>query len=133
MFGFLPDWVGDTLTLIALVLGTPGIILYLLGRKDANRKLVVDEGGLTVDQFNAALPAYKDLLDRSNKDRDAAISKMGEYKVELDNIRDNQERLVKLFLSVVARSNITLTADERAELEATRPKSFRRIRPATSP
>jgi len=55
--------VGGVLGLSAAV---PTIILFLLGRKGANKKLEIEQGALTVDQFNAALPAYKDLLNRAD-------------------------------------------------------------------
>ena len=134
---FLPGWVGDILTLLAFVLGPGGVIWLILSQRQANRKLRVEEiganvssqvakGSLTVDQFNAALPAYRDLLDRSNKDRDAALAKMEEYKGELDEVKEKQERLVKLFLQVVKRSNVQLTKEELEELEATRPRPIPR-------
>lgn len=145
MLAFLPEGLQDVLTIVAVIAGPSGIIWLILQNKQANRRLKVEEtgadvqsrvaeGSLTVEQFNAALPAYKDLLDRSNKDRDAAIAKMDEYKAELDEIRDKQDRLVKLFTAVVKRANITLTDAELKELEETKPRPFgfrKKARPAT--
>lgn len=124
--GPLPDWVRDGLSLVALIFGTPGIILFLLGRKGANRKLIVEESGVTVDQFNAALPAYKDLLDRANKDRDEALAKLSEYKEELDDVRDKQNRLIRLIFTVAARGDLELTPNEQSELEASKPHARHR-------
>lgn len=129
--GFLPAGVGDALSLVAMVLGLPGIILYFLNKNQANRKLVVEEGGLTVEQFNAALPAYRDLLDRANADRKVAIETMETYKTEWDDVMAKQDRILQLLSRIVARGNITLTPEEVAELEATRPR--RNLpRPATT-
>jgi len=139
MFGVLPDWVGDTVTILAAVLGLPGIILWVLSRKQANRKLVVDEGGLTVAQFNAALPAYKDLLDRANdereaaeKERDEALRKIGPlehelYKTqsEVNSLDDKLEEAVQLFTTVIERSEITLTSDEARRLARIKPSQER--------
>lgn len=119
--GLFPDWVGDIVALIAMVIGLPGIILFFLNKKSANRKLVVEEGGLTVEQFNAALPAYKDLLNRANADKKEAVDTMKLYKDELDVVNNKQDRLIQLFLRVLSRASITLTPDEIEELEATRP------------
>lgn len=144
MLAFLPEGLQDILTIVAVIAGPSGIIWLILQNKQANRRLKVEEAGadvqsrvaegsLTVEQFNAALPAYKDLLDRSNKDRDAAIAKMDEYKAEVDEIREKQDRLVKLFMQVVKRNNIQLTTEELRELEETKPRPrVRRLRPKES-
>ena len=126
MFGFLPEWVGDTLSLLALVTGLPAILLWFLNRKDANRKLKVEEGGLTVSQFNAALPAYQDMLNRADAERKEAVRLSLEYKEELNEVREKQDRLIQLITALVARTGIVLTAAEIEELEATRPRPFRR-------
>lgn len=142
MFGIFPDWVGDTLSLIAVVVGTPGLILWFLGRKDANRKLVVEEGGLTVEQFNAALPAYKDLLDRSNKERDAAIEReealtkdfkayRDETSATVADLKTGQQGLRRLVLKLIAQHEYQPTDEEREILEMTAPR--KRTRPITRP
>jgi len=130
MLGF-----SDILSLIAVAIGLPGIILFFLNRKGANRKLNVEEGGLTVSQFNAALPAYKDLLDRANDDRQAAIDELAAYKTEREGFKTEIERLGEdirtirgLFTRVVERSNITLTHEEQQVFESTKPT---RRRPVT--
>ena len=68
--------------ILALAVGTPGIILFLLNKRNANKKLEIDESKLTVDQFNAALPAYKDLLDRANKATKESLAELASYKSE---------------------------------------------------
>lgn len=128
---FLPGWVSDLLTLLAFIVGPSGVIWLILNQRNANRKLKVEEigadvqqGGLTVDQFNAALPAYKDLLDRSNEDRDKALAQLAEYKAELNKFHQRHERLTRLFLVVVKQHNVQLTQEQMDELEATRPKAW---------
>lgn len=116
MFGFLPDWVGDTLTIIAVVLGTPGIILWGLNRKQANRKLEVEEGGLTVSQFNAALPAYKDLLDRADAAASDARKDARSAKREVNILERKLARAIRLLMSIIQRANIQLTPEEEKEL-----------------
>lgn len=128
---FLPGWISDVLALLAFILGPSGVIWLILNQRNANRKLKVEEigagvqqGGLTVDQFNAALPAYKDLLDRSNEDRDRALAQLAEYKQELTKFHQQHERMTRLFLQVVKQNNIQLTQEQLDELEATRPKAW---------
>jgi|SRR5690606_5436667 len=140
MFGFLPDVVGDIFILISFVVGPGGVIWLLLAQKGANKKLEVDElgvrGSLTVDQFNAALPAYKDLLDRSNKERDAALAVAKDYKTtlesykqELDDVKEDLGEMRSLVKKMVDDGRVILSPEEYRILENTRPKPFR---PATS-
>lgn len=136
-FDILPPAVSDILLILTVLAGPGGVIALFLTSRQANRKLKVEEvgadvhnrvaeGTLTVDQFNAALPAYKDLLDRAEKDRAEALDKMGEYKDELDEIRGMQERLVNLFNKIVRKHKIQLTSEEIDELETTRPRPISR-------
>lgn len=117
MFGFLPDWFGDTLTVIAVVLGLPGIILWVLNRKQVNRKLEVEEGGLTVSQFNAALPAYKDLLDRADNAAAKAQTEATDAKREVNTLERKLARAIRLLMAVIQRANIQLTPEEEKELQ----------------
>lgn len=133
MFGFLPEWVGDTLTLVAIFVGTPGVILWFLNRKGANRKLEVEEGGLTVAQFTATLPAYQDLLNRAgvreeaaNQIATAATERAEQFKTELEIVENKLDRAILLFQKVIARSNIELTQEEMFELESTKPSAEHR-------
>jgi hypothetical protein len=142
-FDILPPAFSDILLLLTFLVGPGGVIVLFLNQRQANKKLRVEEigagvqnkvaeGSLTVDQFNAALPAYKDLLDRADKDREAALDKMAEYKDELDEVKEKQDRLVKLFTRVVKNHRIQLTREEMEELEATRPPAVRRHRPRST-
>ena len=74
--GFLPDWLGDILVLVAFVLGPSGFIWSILQRKDANRKLVVDEGGLSVSQFDSLNAAYEGLYEKEKESKEDALQKL---------------------------------------------------------
>jgi len=120
---------GQTI-LISLITGcVPATLLWLLNRKGANTKLKLDEGGLSVTQFNAQTAAYQDLLDRSNKALAEALTELKSYKserAELNKRVENQgnmlERLRELFTSYVTRVGIPMTEEELAVFESTKPK-----------
>lgn len=102
--------------------------MFLLNSKGANRKLVVEEGGLTVAQFNAALPAYKDLLDREKANTDRAREELETYRGErekfkndIEELRGNQRRLALLLQEIVRANGIVLDEDQQAEFDATKP------------
>lgn len=120
--------------ILAFILGPTGIIWSILNQKGANRKLVVEEGDLEVNEFSALTQTYKDLLSRSTTATEAAV-KAAEAAVvevkqaseqrkvlqeELDEVRETQRRLRALFTRVIARYNIKLTEEEEAEFESTR-------------
>lgn len=133
MFEFLPAWASDVMILLAFVLGPSGLIWAILQQKGANRKLVVEESGLHITEFEALTNTYKDLLARSNaaseaatKAADAAQEEVRQSRIqrellqeELNEVRDTQRRLRALFSRVIARSGIVLTTEEQKELEAT--------------
>lgn len=52
--------------ILGVALGAPAIILWLLNRRNANKKLQLDEGALDVSVFDTQTKAYQDLLDRAN-------------------------------------------------------------------
>jgi len=145
MLSFLPSWVSDIMLILAFIAGPTGLIWGFLQRKDANRKLVVEEGGLQVDQFEAQRQAFNDLLREQREITARAIAELGEVRTELKESRDQRAELTSdveelramlvqtrdLFKRVVARSNITLTPDEQHEFEMTKPRPpRRRARPA---
>lgn len=88
--------------LLALLAGSvPGVILFYLNRKGANKKLQLEEGGLTVTQFQAQTLAYQDLLDRSNSALTEANNKLNtsnakleEAVAELATYRAEREKLM---------------------------------------
>lgn len=139
----------------SLILGAAGasvpiVLSWFLGRKGANKKLEIDEGHLSVAQFDAATKAYQDLLDRAAK----TIDELEEYKQERENLiqtvkeqgdkinelekadelktRELQETNQKLdtvrqlFEQYIARTGVPLTTSELAVFEQTAPLPFRR-------
>lgn len=130
------------ISLAAVAIGLPSIILWLLNRKNANKKLDIEEGGLDVSVFAEQRQAYSDLLRASQEATakatvaassaqaaaDAALAEAAAYKQEretlVDTVReqgDKLERLRKLFQSYVERVGVPLTEDELEEFEATKP------------
>lgn len=136
--------------LLALVTGSvPGVILFILQRRGANKKLELEEGSLGVSQFNAQTSAYQDLLDRANAavtearnetkkyraEREALQRQVTEMREEIDKLKtsDDQkgqellrtnnklERLRALFLSYVKRTSIPLTEEEQSVFDDTMP------------
>jgi septal ring factor EnvC (AmiA/AmiB activator) len=145
MLSFLPSWVSDIMLILAFIAGPTGLIWGFLQRKDANRKLVVEEGGLEVDQFEAQRQAFNDLLREQREITARALAELADTRKELSESRDQRKEMADdiedlrsmliqtrdLFKRVVARSNIVLTPDEQREFDATKPpRPRRRIRPA---
>lgn len=138
--GFLPSWIGDLLTIILAALGLPSIILFLLGRRNANRHLNVEEGSLKVDEFDAIKGGYKDLWDASKKDAasakadadaaraDAATARLEatEAKKSAQGAEASVRKLYTLITTIVKKNDLTLSADDLAILEQTRPRDLRR-------
>lgn len=55
-----------TAILIASIPGTAiAVVSALLGRKNANRKMIVEEGALETTKFDSITAKYEDLLERS--------------------------------------------------------------------
>lgn len=126
--GFLPDWIGDLLS----VLGLPAVILafivWLLGRRDANRRLTVDEGTLKKSEFDSFTEAQREQLKISQQEAKDAKAEADDNADRVDtledlydNMRDVIHRLRNLFRKVVAKTGYTMTAEEIAEFEATKP------------
>lgn len=78
----------------SLVFGTPAIVLFFLNRKNANKKLEIEEGGLSVTQFTAQTAAYQDLLNRANRALSEANTKLEESVSELAQYKGERETLM---------------------------------------
>lgn len=134
------------LTLAGITGAIPTIILGLLSRKGANKKIQIEEGSLGVSVFGAQAKAYQDMLDRvqrsaeiaeaaalqAQKALENALGELNAARLEREAIAvrlDEQgvklDRLRTLFNQVIARSNIELTKAELSELEATKPEPSR--------
>lgn len=117
----IPDWLGDSISLIALAAGVPGIILFLLNKKGANRKLQIEEGGLSVQVFNAQNAGYKDLLDRADRTATEATNKVEEFKEELKDITGKLNRMYAFVSRIIYKNDIELNDEEKAEFERISP------------
>lgn len=131
-------WAGVLLASIPSISIT--LITALLGRKNANRHLNVEEGSLSVDVFAEQRQAYNALLTESRTATQAALDELKIYRDERTTFSEqleaaNQarmdtdrklERLRVLFAKVVQRSNIELTPEEEIEFGDTKPASTRR-------
>lgn len=77
-----------------LVASVPVALLFTLQRRGANKKLKIDEGGLTVTQFNAQTSAYQDLLDRANASLEAANHNLAVSVAELETYKSERVKLM---------------------------------------
>lgn len=133
--GFLPEWVGQ----LSSILGLPAIIIailvWALGRRDANRKLVVDEGTLKKTEFEAVTSEYDNLLKSSQADAAAAKTDAKAAKDEADSVSDRLDIMDGLYdemrdiimslrgivQKLMRKTNYEMTQVELTEFEATKP------------
>lgn len=126
--GVFPAWVGDLLS----VFGLPAILLLivqqLLQRKQANRKLVVDEGTLKRSEFDSFTTAQNDALEGARqeiKDAKADAREANDHADRLDDafeaMREAFYRLRSWARKTLENHHVELTAEELAEFEATKP------------
>ena len=133
------QWVGVVSGILGVAVGTPGIILALLNRKNANRALVVQEVGAEVEQMSGINEGYKGLWEMEKAIRVEAVAELKTYKEEREGIlaevaelRDHSRRRDLLFMEIVRQNRIVLTKEQQEEFDATRPKPSYRKRPATA-
>lgn len=133
--GEIWDVASGIVSLVAVITGLPTIILFALQRKNANKKLEIDEGGLSVTQFNSLTAAYQDQLDRCSERTKTMRSELDEMQKQIDEVRDSESNVVrllaetsrkldrvrKLFLKYVNRAGIPMTQEEQQEFERTAP------------
>lgn len=137
--GPTPPTVFEMLQAASSVLGFPAIIvallLFLLNRKGANKKLSLDERNTNVTEFDAKLKAYQDLLDRSNEAGAEALLSVIELKErvnaleeadtakshEIDSANKKIELLRKQFTSYIERTGVPLTPEEQEIFDMTVP------------
>ena len=114
--------------LISSLVGGPAIILWLLNRKDANRKLDIDHDALSIAKFSAQLEAYQDLLNRSHTE----IKELQEKVANLEEKEENNKKQLRvtslkleavydLFMAYVQRTGIPLTQREMDILNENKP------------
>jgi oligoendopeptidase F len=121
-------WVSVVLALIAAAV--PVTLGALLGRKNANKKLQLDETTVMLSGTNTQMAMYKDLLDRANAAVTKAESLNQEYETRLNELEEQKAEqdwqittLRNLFQKVVNRSNIQLTKEEQSIFDSTKPTS----------
>jgi predicted nucleic acid-binding Zn-ribbon protein len=77
-----------------LVASVPVALLFILQRRGANKKLEIEEGGLTVTQFNAQTLAYQDLLDRAGVRETNALAQLADAVKELAQYKEERVALM---------------------------------------
>lgn len=128
-------WNGVQRGLLLLVTAgvLPIVIRFFLGKRNANKKLDLEERTVEVTEFTAQTKAYAELAQMSQRAakaaEDAAAIARGEAQkaaTEREHMRADMVRVVDkfrqlrdLFKSYVARVGIPLTADEQKIFEDT--------------
>lgn len=132
--------------LIGVAGGSVPIMLgAALSRRGANKKLEIDEGHLSIAQFEVASKAYQDLLDRAAKtiedlekykdEREELLSTVKDQGLKIEHLEaadrektkeleitnDKLDTVRQLFERYLARSGVPLTEDEREIFEQTMP------------
>jgi len=128
--------VGVAVTLALIAAAVPVTLGFLLNKNNANKKLNLDETTVMLSGTDSQIKTYQDLLDRANAAVEKAESlntELGTRVTDLENTKNDQiwqiTTLRNLFRQVVNRSNITLTPEEQAEFDSTKPVTeIRRLR-----
>ena len=119
--GVFPAWVGDLLS----ILGAPAILLaivvWVLGRRDANRRLEVDEGTLKKTEFDSFTAAQTTALEDARNEADKANDRLDIMDDLYDQMRDSINWLRGFVKKITASGTYSLTADEKVEFEKTKP------------
>lgn len=145
------------ISVIAIATGLPGLILFALNKRGANKKLTLEEeaqdGNTFEIQRKAYLELYKEAKSASDEQRAAtssaqaatraALEELADFKREraaetreikdkLDDTNAKLETVRSLLQSVVSRSNIILTKEEQFLFDQTIPvrRGSPRKRPA---
>lgn len=129
----MPEQINWGTVLVAIILAliaaaVPVTLGAMLSRKNANKKLDLDETTVMLSGTDSQIKAYQDLLDRAN----VAVNKAETLNADLARRVSDLEatksdqiwqiRILRdLFTQVVRRSNIVLTPDEQASFDATLP------------
>lgn len=136
------DLIGTIGGIAALIAAPSALIIWLLGRKGANKALDLQGDGVKVDQWQVLQTTYVDLLARAKADtaaaqasakedkesRDAALAELALHKEAretlYEQLRDTLTKFASLralFLRVLKRGGIIMTEEEQAEFDATTP------------
>jgi hypothetical protein len=129
------SWSTVAVTFITIVV--PTTLGFLLSRKNANKKLNLEETSVVLSGTADQIKTYQDLLNRANEAVSKAEALNQEFSDRVKNLEQTKDIqssqitiLRNLFMQVVNRSNIILTAAEQAEFDSTKPTAevFRQSR-----
>jgi len=128
--------VGVAVLLALIAAAVPVTLSTLLGRKNANKRLNLDETSVMLSGTETQIKTYQDLLNRANDAVTKAEKINEDLTARVKKLEDIEETstwqittLRNLFSQVVKRSNITLTPEEQAAFDATKPRAeVRRLR-----
>jgi len=126
--GFLPSWIGD----LSSVLGLPAIVLavivFLLNRRGANRRLVVEEGTLKKSEFesftvaqNTALEGARKEIKEAKDEADYVSDRLDVMDELYDQMRESIMWLRSYVRKITSRSSYVMSVEEQAEFEMTKP------------
>lgn len=122
----------EVIATISSFMGFPAIVLavivWVLGRRNANRKLVVEEGTLKKSEFDSYTEAQRKDLADAKAETEAAEGKAQEAldRVDVmegvyDEMRDIIYRLRSLVRKLITKTGYEMSAEELAEFEQTKP------------
>lgn len=134
------DWTRSIFSLLGPAIGLPGLIALLLSRKQANKKLDLDEKGSDVTEFQALNQVSASIVSQARQamlDAQAAAtaaqkgaasakaatakyqSERDEFKVLMERVVDSLRKMRDLFTSYADRTGVPLTEGEKAIFEDT--------------
>lgn len=137
-----PASIFQSLGLGSIPAGVMGLILILLNRKNANKKLEIEETGADVNQFDVITKKYQQIADNWEKTAESAqkateaaekatklaLTELQKHKADRESISDKLQetntkldQIRRLFTSVMKRSNIILSPQEQEIFDATVP------------
>lgn len=126
--GVFPGWIGDLLSILGVPAILLAIVVYVLNRKSANRKLVVDEGSLKRTEFESFTAAQNTALERAGKEAKEAKAEADEVSDRLDvmdglydQMRESIIWLRSYVKKITSMTGYAMTASESREFEATKP------------
>lgn len=133
--GFLPVWVGDLFSVLGLPAIVLAVVVFLLNKKGANRKLVVEEGSLKKSEFDSFTVAQNLALAGAREEAATARAEAKEAKDEADETADRLDVMDALYdemrdgimwlrgfvKKLVRETAYTMTAEELREFDMTKP------------
>lgn len=128
--GLLPDWIVDLSSILGLPAIVIAVLMWALGRRDANRKLIVEEGTLKRSEFDSFTEAQNRALEAARAEARAAKVEADEISDRLDvmdelydQMREAIHTLRSLLRRILTKTKYVMTDDERHEFEITKPPS----------